>query len=170
MCRGSFHLNQNGWDGMKSIKWHGCRVYQSVTWSPLRAPRSPPPCSLWPLHGCCRLLYPFQPRLGGNPVALDCGRYVLVNPIWSPQDLEWVSGLCLQNRTGHGLREDEGLSVPGWMERSEATGLLLTWCDATVHIHLTRYPSCLRREEMRINPWLGIVCSQLPYFLFHFIL
>lgn len=134
---------------------------------PIRSSGSPPRPLLL-LHGCCILLYPFQPCLEGNPVALDCGRYVLVNRIWSPQDLEWVSGLCLQNHTGHGLHEDEGLSVPGWMERSETTGLLLNWCDTTVHIHLTRYPVCLGGNEDK--PWLWLFSQGLKFFIFIFTL
>lgn len=78
------------------------------------------PFSLFPLHGCCILLYPFQSCLGGDPVALDCGRYELV--IWF--------GLLRTRVSEQPLFVDPswtqasyGLTVPSWKERSEPTGL-----------------------------------------------
>lgn len=55
MCGGSFHLNQNWWDGAKSIKWHCYRAYQSVTLSPLGAEAllPVPSCFCMAVVYCC---------------------------------------------------------------------------------------------------------------------
>lgn len=134
---------------MESIKSHCCRDYNSVTPS-LPAQHPLPSLAPHPLHPasfhCTAVVYccfHFSPAWGGDPVAVDCGRYVLViwfgllrtwvseqpafvDPSWTQTSVWMGNSLCQAGRKGH-----------GWQAS------LLNWCDTAVCLSLTRYPSFL---------------------------
>lgn len=93
---------------------------RSPLWSPT------PPSSLlhlaWLLYIAVSIS---SPAPGGRSCRSRLWEICVGNLIWSPRDLsEWAASVCgLTLDTGP--HTDEGLSVPGWKERSEPTGLAL---------------------------------------------
>lgn len=117
---------------MESIKSHCWRAYNSATPSPptQQLPLSSlvPHPAILPLASCMAVVYcciHFKPCPGGRSCRSRLWEICVGNLIWSPRDLsEWAASVCgLTLDTGP--HTDEGLSVPGWKERSEPTGLAL---------------------------------------------
>lgn len=90
--------------------------------APLCGPHTSP-SSLLSLHVLLYIAVSISALPGGWSCRSRLWEICVGNPIWSPQDLsEWAASVC-GHKLDTGLIRMRGLTVPGWMERSEATGL-----------------------------------------------